>query len=147
MYFFEYFSILLYILKQAGAFGSPPICVIRVGDFFHTKAVFESLDLKFDDAVYDLNPEGIGVQPMIAEVTMQIKFIGGQGLREPIAKLQNALSFNYYANTEMYDERAEETDPINPKFEKQLIDDIKNEIEEFKNIIEENAEKTKNTEE
>ena len=110
------------------AFGSPPICVIRVGDFFHTKAVFESLDLKFDDAVYDLNPEGIGVQPMIAEVTMQIKFIGGQGLREPIAKLQNALSFNYYANTEMYDERAEETDPINPKFEKQLIDDIKNEI-------------------
>jgi len=110
------------------AFGSPPICVIRVGDFFHTKVVFESLDLKFDDAVYDLNPEGIGVQPMIAEVTMSMKFIGGQGLREPIAKLQNALSFNYYANTEMYDERAEETEQINPKFEKQLIDDIKNEI-------------------
>jgi hypothetical protein len=43
---------------------------------------------------------------MIVSVTMGFKFIGGQGLKGPIDELQNALSFNFFANTEMYDERA-----------------------------------------
>ena len=109
------------------AFGSPPICILRIGDFYHTKVVFESLDISYENAVYDLNPEGIGVQPMIASISMNVKFIGGHGLKEPVAQLQNALSFNYYANTEVYDERATETEELNPEFEKQLIEDIKNE--------------------
>jgi len=37
---------------------------------------------------------------------MGFKFIGGQGLKAPIDELQNALSFNFFGNTEMYDERA-----------------------------------------
>jgi hypothetical protein len=47
---------------------------------------------------------------MIASVSLSFDFIGGSGLKEPINRLQNALSFNYYANTEMYDERAEATE-------------------------------------
>lgn len=88
------------------AFGAPPICVIRIGDFYHTKAVIDSVRFSYDDAKFDLNPEGIGVQPMIANVTIGFKFIGGQSLRGPVEELQNALSFNFFANTEMYDERA-----------------------------------------
>jgi hypothetical protein len=110
------------------AFGSPPICVLRVGDFFHSKVIIESLDISFDDAKFDLNPEGIGVQPMIADVSLSIKFIGGSGLKEPVSTLQNALSFNYYANTEMYDERAEETDAFTNENDKLLVEEIKNEV-------------------
>ncbi len=36
--------------------------------------------------------------------------IGGQGLAKPVERLQNALSFNYYGNTEIYDERAVPTE-------------------------------------
>jgi hypothetical protein len=58
----------------------------------------------------DINPEGIGVQPMIANVTLSFNFVGGSGLKESVDKLQNALTFNYYANTEIYDDRADATD-------------------------------------
>jgi len=88
------------------SFGSPPICVLRVGDFFHTKIAINQMSVRYDPLVLDLNPEGIGVQPMIADVTLSFYFIGGHGLKGPIDRLQNALSFNYYANTEMYDERS-----------------------------------------
>lgn len=89
-------------------FGTPPILVIRIGDFYNTKAVPDNIQLTFENL--DINPEGIGLQPMIAKVTIGLKFIGGSGLAGPIDKLQNALSFNYYANTEMYDERADATE-------------------------------------
>jgi hypothetical protein len=63
----------------------------------------------------DINPEGIGIQPMLAKITLGFDFIGGHGLAEPVATLQNALSFNYYANTEIYDERAEATESTKDK--------------------------------
>jgi hypothetical protein len=47
---------------------------------------------------------------MIAKVTMQFNFVGGSGLKESVDRLQNALTFNYYANTEIYDDRADVTD-------------------------------------
>jgi hypothetical protein len=53
-----------------------------------------------------MNPEGIGIQPMIANVNLSFDMIGGMGLARPVEQLQNALSFNFYANTEIYDERA-----------------------------------------
>jgi hypothetical protein len=56
-----------------------------------------------------MNPEGIGYQPMVATVQLQVSFIGGQGLEKPVERLQNALSSNFFANTEMYDERSETT--------------------------------------
>ena len=89
------------------AFGPPPVCVLRIGDFYHTKVIFDSINFSYDPLVFDLNPEGIGVQPMIVSVQTSFKFIGGQGLEGPVSKLQNALSFNYFANTEMYDVRSE----------------------------------------
>jgi len=108
------------------AFGSPPVLVLRIGDFYHTKIIPDSLSIKFDkDGLYDLNPEGIGVQPMIATITLSFKFIGGSGLAGPISKLQNALSFNYYANTEMYDERADVTEPLNEKYDSEFFEAAK----------------------
>ena len=91
------------------SFGPPPICVIRIGDFYHSKIVIRDVNISYDDGgqiLWDLNPEGIGVQPMIATVTLSINFIGGQGLSKPVERLQNALSSNFFANTEMYDERS-----------------------------------------
>lgn len=84
-------------------FGRQPICVLRVGDFFHTKVVIESVTIDYADAPWDLNPEGFGLQPMFANITLQMKLIGGQSLKGPIDALQNAVSFNYYANSSFTD--------------------------------------------
>lgn len=81
------------------AFGRPPICVLRIGDFFYTKVIIDQLTINYQESTWDLNPEGRGMQPMIAEVSLQLKVIGGQSLRGAIDALQNAVSFNYYANS------------------------------------------------
>jgi outer membrane protein OmpA-like peptidoglycan-associated protein len=88
------------------AFGAPPICVLRIGDFYHTKIAIQQMSINYEPLTFDLNPEGIGVQPMIADINMSFYFIGGQGIKEPVSRLQNALSFNYYGNTEVYDDRS-----------------------------------------
>ena len=100
------------IQPQNLAFGRPPICILRIGDFFHTKVAINSLNITYDDGgiKWDLNPEGIGVQPMIANVQLSIDLLGGHSLVGPIDRLQNAVSFNYYANTQMYDPRADKID-------------------------------------
>ena len=86
-------------------YGRPPVCIIRLGDFFYSKVIIENIDFRYsqESIIWDLNPEGIGVQPMIVEVNMRIRIIGGQSLSGPISTLQNALESNYYANTEVYD--------------------------------------------
>jgi len=87
------------------AFGRPPICVLRIGDFYNTKVIFDNLNIDFEPLVWDLNVEGIGVQPMLANVNLSFKFIGGSDLTGPIARLQNAITFNFFANTGVYDDR------------------------------------------
>ena len=120
---------LLYKDAFNSAFGAPPICVLRVGDFWHTKVVIDSLSLSYPkDGQWDINPEGIGLQPMIAEVSINFNFIGGHGLAEPVQQLQNALSFNFYANTEMYDERATQTEIVKGNYSKEDIDRILNDV-------------------
>jgi hypothetical protein len=89
------------------AFGRPPVCVLRIGDFYYTKIIIDSVDIDYDDMQWDLNPEGIGVMPMMANIRLNFTFIGGSDLAGPISRLQNAVSFNYYANTGVYDNRAE----------------------------------------
>ena len=89
------------------AFGRPPVCILRIGDFYYTKILIEGLRISFDPLMWDLNQEGIGVMPMICDVNIRFKFIGGSSLAGHITRLQNALSFNYYANTEVYDNRSE----------------------------------------
>jgi len=99
------------------SFGTPPVLVLRIGDFYHTKIIPGQLSITYDPLIYDINPEGIGVQPMIAKISLSFDFIGGHGLAEPVAQLQNALSFNFYANTEIYDERAVPTESTKEKDE------------------------------
>jgi len=89
------------------AFGRAPICILRIGDFYNTKIVIDSLSIDYEPLVWDLNPEGVGVQPMIANVTLSFKFIGASTLMGPLNKLQTALSFNYFANAQVYDPRAD----------------------------------------
>ena len=88
------------------SFGRPPFCVLRVGDFYHTKILIESISINYGENTWDLNPEGVGVQPMMANIDINFTFLGGSDLGGPINRLQNAISFNYYANTSVYDDRA-----------------------------------------
>ena len=114
-------------------FGTPPVLVLRVGDFYNTKIIPDSMTIDFEENSWDMNPEGIGFQPMIATVRLGFKMIGGHGLAEPIEKLQNALSFNYYANTEMYDERADATE-VTEAVDKAIVESINN-FEPLPNVV------------
>ena len=80
-------------------FGRQPICIVRIGDFLYTKVIIESVNVDYNETTWDMNPEGFGMQPMIAKVTLNIKIIGGQSLKGPIDALQNAVAYNYYANS------------------------------------------------
>jgi hypothetical protein len=105
------------------SFGPPPIVILRFGDFYHTKAVIRDYQISYDNNLWDLNSEGIGVQPMIADVTLQLSFFGGQGMKKPVDELQNALLSNFYANTEVYDYRATATED-RTKFNKEILENI-----------------------
>jgi hypothetical protein len=120
------------------SFGPPPICVMRIGDFYHSKIAIRDVNITFEENVWDLNPEGIGVQPMIATVSLQVAFIGGQGLERPVERLQNALSSNFFANTEMYDERSTITSKIDGK----KADDFTKEFLESLNVRTNNTPKS-----
>ena len=91
------------------AFGRAPICILRIGDFYYTKVIINNMHIEYETP-WDLNTEGIGVMPMVANVSLSFTFLGGSSLTGPINRLQNALSFNMYANTEVYDNRAEQAD-------------------------------------
>lgn len=138
------------IQPQNLSFGRPPICIIRIGDFFHTKVAINSLSITYDGPQWDINPEGIGVQPMIATVSLSVDLIGGHSLLGPINKLQNAVSFNYYANTEMYDPRADsiEDGKLKPgiklgQMEKQILKEL---AEEYNAEIKKELETDQNKE-
>lgn len=88
------------------AFGKPPFCVLRLGDFYNQMIVIDNININYENQ-WDLNIEGAGVQPMIAKVNISFKFIGGGDLAGPIRRLQNAMTFNYYANARLYDNRAD----------------------------------------
>ena len=84
------------------AFGRPPVCVLRIGDFIHTKMIIRTLSINYETGSgiqWDLNPEGVGIQPMFAKVQMGIDLIGGQSLEEPVRQLNNALNGLHYANS------------------------------------------------
>jgi hypothetical protein len=106
------------------AFGTPPVLVLRIGDFYNTKIIPRNLQISYEPLILDLNPEGIGVQPMLATINLAFDFIGGHGLAKPVEELQNALSFNYYANTEIYDERATATEDVS-KLDQIVLQGIK----------------------
>jgi hypothetical protein len=87
------------VSAKNSVFGRQPICVLRLGDQFHTKVIIENVQISYSNSPWDTNPEGYGMQFMSADITMQLKVIGGQSLYGPISALQNAVTFNYYANS------------------------------------------------
>lgn len=89
------------------AFGKQPVCILRLGDFFYTKIIIRNINFDYEPLVLDLNQEGAGVQPMLCNVSMSFNIIGGADITGPVRRLQNALSFNYYANSRLYDNRAD----------------------------------------
>ena len=106
------------------AFGRPPVCILRIGDFFHTKIVINSMTITYDSAgqvKWDLNPEGF-VAPMIADITLGISFIGGQALTAPINRLQNAMSYNFYASMNMFEPRADSVEATSYNIDTQIGD-------------------------
>ena len=116
-------------LKFAGnlAFGRAPYCILRIGDFFNTKICIESMSINYDNGggpQWDLNPEGVGVQPMFANISISFKFLGGQDLTGPIERLQNAVTANYYANSSVYNRHAD-----NDKFYYDALEDNNGTIE------------------
>jgi hypothetical protein len=104
------------------SFGTPPVLILRVGDFYNTKIIPQGLSITYENL--DINPEGIGIQPMIANVTLNFAFVGGSGLKTSIDKLQNSLTFNYYANTEMWDDRADVTDDSYKVIDQEFLDEF-----------------------
>ena len=108
------------------SFGRMPVCVLRIGDFLNTKVLINSVSINYSNGgatQWDLNPEGIGVQPMYAKVSLGLVILGGQSLEGPINRLQNAVSFNYYANTGVYDDRADIAHPVVDKRTVSITDD------------------------
>lgn len=99
------------------AFGRPPFCILRIGDFYYQKIVIRNINITYDPLVLDLNNEGIGVVPLIANVTISFNFIGGGDLSGPVRKLQNAMSFNFYANGRLYDNRADRVERENTQWD------------------------------
>ncbi len=84
-------------------FGRQPVCIFRYGDFIHSTILIQDINFDFStDNIWDLNPEGMGLQPMMVDISMRFIIIGGQSMRTPISKLQNALSTNFYANSTFY---------------------------------------------
>jgi hypothetical protein len=141
-------------------FGRPPVCVLRIGDFYHTKIIIDSINLTYEPLQWDLNPEGIGVQPMIAKVSIGFKFIGGSSLGGPITQLQNAVSYNFFANTAVYNQASVKTTAEeilgkkrsfiygafrSPQNEKDLLKDLDTKIEMADKKAKEEAEQTVNT--
>lgn len=120
------------------SFGAPPVLILRIGDFYNTKIIPRNISFTYDPLIFDMNPEGIGLQPMIANVTLTFDFIGGHGLAKPVEQLQNALSFNFYANTEIYDERSvwtEDTSALDQKIVETLSNQEFATINNIDNVI------------
>jgi hypothetical protein len=90
------------VSSRNSVFGRQPIVILRIGDMFNTKVIVEQINFDYTDAPWDLNPEGMGMQYMAADIDMTVRIIGGQSLQAPIDALQNAASFNYYANSTFY---------------------------------------------
>jgi len=96
------------------AFGRAPYCILRIGDFYYSKIIIDSISINYDvgsGIQWDLNPEGVGVQPMMATVNISFKFVGGQDIDGPVAQLQNAISYNYYANSSIYTPSTQQSIP------------------------------------
>jgi hypothetical protein len=80
-------------------FGRMPVFVLRYGDFIYSKAIARSINFDIQESTWDLNPEGMGVIPLMCNVTMDLTLLGGQSLAGPIDRIQTANDSNFIANS------------------------------------------------
>ena len=82
-------------------FGKQPSFILRIGDFWHSRVVINSIQFKFgnDGTTWDLNPEGMGVQPNICTVTLDVALLGGMSMKHAIDRIQTAVDQNFAANS------------------------------------------------
>jgi hypothetical protein len=80
-------------------FGRMPVFVIRYGDFIYSKAIARSINFDIQESTWDLNPEGMGVIPLMCNITMDLTLLGGQSLAGPIDRIQTANDSSFIANT------------------------------------------------
>ena len=82
-------------------FGRPPVIVFKLGDMYNTKAMITSMSLSFenDRHMWDLNPEGYGVQKMGCKVNLSMNLIGGSSMDGPKSHILNGESRRFYANS------------------------------------------------
>lgn len=118
------------------AFGRPPFCVLRLGDFYNQMIVIDNISINYEPLMWDLNTEGgAGVIPLLANVTISFKFIGGGDMTGPVRRLQNAMTFNFYSNNSLFDNRSDRMEyNIGKEYSKEqgaLGNDIKEDSSEF----------------
>jgi hypothetical protein len=85
-------------------FGKQPVCILRIGDYVHTKVIINDISFQYE-STWDLNPEGIGVQPMFVNVSLSMNVIGSQDITGPLNELKTALSYNLTANNSIYNKK------------------------------------------
>lgn len=118
------------------AFGRPPFCVLRLGDFYNQMIVIDNISINYEPLMWDLNTEGgAGVIPLLANVTISFKFIGGGDMTGPVRRLQNAMTYNFYSNNSLFDNRSDRMEyNIGKKYSKEqgaLGNDIKEDSSKF----------------
>ena len=74
------------------SFTKPPVCRIKLGDWWDNDVVFDSVNYSYENAPWTLDNTGV-VQPMWATVNMSFKFIGSFGGRSSGPVLSNHGNF------------------------------------------------------
>jgi hypothetical protein len=111
-------------LVKNSVFGRPPISILRIGDFIHSKVIIENINYSYETP-WDLNPEGMGMQPMIARIDMSLKLVGGQSMETHIDVIQNAESFNHYANSTFFGTADDQSSDIYSYAKREEVDQVK----------------------
>jgi hypothetical protein len=81
-------------------FGKAPSVIMRIGDFWHSRVIIHSIQFEFgDEMTWDLNPEGMGVQPNLCTISMNITILGGMSMKYAVDQIQTAIDQNFLANS------------------------------------------------
>jgi outer membrane protein OmpA-like peptidoglycan-associated protein len=78
-------------------YGRAPVCILRFGDFIHSKVLIRDVQIDWQETKWDLNPEGMGVRPLLGKVSLDLILVGGQSLQGPVNALLTATDFGYGA--------------------------------------------------
>jgi outer membrane protein OmpA-like peptidoglycan-associated protein len=83
-------------------YGRAPVCILRLGDFVHSKILIKDVSIDYQETKWDMNPEGMGMRPLLAKVSLDITLLGGQSLQGPINALLTATDSGYDAGSTFF---------------------------------------------